>query len=924
MRTRSTSACGPWKNLLRLATAAAIFLTAAAAQAIELDCTAVPAGAPAFTVELLAPEIEGLHRGCEVEIVGSVLLDDRRGWDVYLVVDSSGSTAGASGLDLDGDGLVGSGDWRNNSDPGDSVLQAELEAVRRALSAWEGLDVRVSIEEYSAEIPIPPGEPEEQGRIRTVQGLTADFRAVREALDTIASAGSVGATDYGGALLELAAEYDRSGDPARRPVAFFLSDGKPTFPRFPYDATEPQDVDWAWQGANAVAARGLPVNTLEIGTFDDIGVLSQVASLTGGTLLPGLVGQDLLDSIATLGLDGFVYVQMRNESSGDESYAALSPEGAFQGTLALQDGLNELVFRAILRTPDGEWEISCPVSIQAFCPLSTGGAGGLDDTGDLSVPPEETGGGGLNDRPVKEPPSWWVRGRWRPPGWENIDGGPGGGLSGDYQTGGGGGGLDGGGGLGGNGGGLTGGGPEIDWRRRRWLRWPETTDRLSRWEVTPCEGLTGSGPEGCEDALAQLTALSMSLESGELMLDCRISRSLTGHRRVERLIEELEEAIDAGDPADCADVAERASFVTDGSALDERLTGPDPSGPASFDCELLLDDADLDVGVELISPAPGEVIGDGGPCNARLVLDGLSSGRGNTAYDVYFVVDSSGSTAGDSGRDIDGDGTNDSTLEAELEAVRAFVERLDPNLVRVALVEFSAEIPIPPGEPAEQGRIRTVHSLSNDFDAFFASFDQIRGAGSVGATDYGGALLELAAEYDRSADPARGNIAFFLSDGKPTFPRYPYDATEPLDVSHALEGADACASRGIVVNTYEVGVFDDLSTLETVADRTGGRFYPSLAGGAIVDALPGSTLVGISEVRIENLLTGDSAVADLQPDGSWSADIDLVPGENEIAIIVTSDGGTEVVQCMTTFVGDCEYPPCAATPPGTWADEECP
>jgi len=891
----------------------ALLLLSSPAGGRPLDCTSVPGGAPAFTLELVTPDGDDRVLDCSVEIVGSVQLDDRAGWDVYLVVDSSGSTAGASGLDLDGDGRTGTGDWRNNSDPDDSTLRAELEAIRRALAAWEGLDVRVSIEEYSAEIPIPPGEPEEQGRIRTVQGLTPDFDAVRAALDEIAAAGSVGATDYGGALLELAAEFDRSGDPSRRPVAFFLSDGKPTFARFPYDTTELQDVEWALEGARAVAARGLPVNTLEVGTFDDIGVLAEVADLTNGTLLPGLVGQDLLDAISTLGLDGFVYVEMTNETSGDQNFAALEPDGDFHGTLQLQDGPNELVFTAILRTPAGEWQIDCPISIEAFCPRRAGPSGGIGDDIDRDTPPIAIVGG---DRSNRKPPSWWSSRRLHPPDWIAIQGGSGGLLTRE-------GGLDGR-DLDDDGTGLVGGGLEIDGRRRGFWRWPETTDRLSRWDVGPCQGLTGSGPEGCEDALAQLTALSMSLESGELLADCAIDRRLTGRRRVEQIMADLEEAIDAGDAADCADIATRAGFVTDGSALVSPIRGPEPTGTASFDCEVILDDAELDVTVQLDSPAPGEVIGTGEPCNALLRLEGGSSARGSTLHDVYFVVDSSGSTVGDSGRDLDGDGNNDTTLEAELAAVRGFVEQLDPSLVRVALIEFSAEIPIPPGEPSEQGRIRTVHSLSNDFTAFFASFDDIRQAGSVGATDYGGALLELAAEYDRSGDPARGHVAFFLSDGKPTFPRYPYDTTEPNDVIHALDGADACAARGLVVNTFEVGVFDDLSTLEQVADRTGGRFYPSLGGGAIVDALPGSTLVGIREVEVTNLLTGETTTATLAPDGSWEANLELAPGENEITITVTSDDGSEVVQCLTTFVGDCEYPPCSARPPAAWADEECP
>src|SRR5687767_7489034 len=155
---------------LALALAMLALVTARPCAAEPLICTVEPSGAPAVVVERVTSAQDSLEY-CKVEIVGSVRMAVPRGYDVYIVVDSSGSTAGASGLDLDGDGVEGVGDWRTNTDHDDSTLHAELESVRRAVTAWLPQDVRVSLEEFSAVIPIPPGEPSEQGRIRTVQGL---------------------------------------------------------------------------------------------------------------------------------------------------------------------------------------------------------------------------------------------------------------------------------------------------------------------------------------------------------------------------------------------------------------------------------------------------------------------------------------------------------------------------------------------------------------------------------------------------------------------------------------------------------------------------------------------------------------------------------------------------------------------------------
>jgi Mg-chelatase subunit ChlD len=835
-----------------------------------LACTSAPSGAPPFIVELIEPTLVTGLRGCEAQVIGRVLLQDRRPHDLYIVVDSSGSTAGTSGVDVDGDGAVGVGDWRSNTDPGDSTLRAELEAVRRGLSVWQGHDVRVAIEEYSAVIPIPPGEPSEQGRIRTVQGLTADFNAVRTGLDTIASADSVGGTDYGGALLELAREFDRSGTPARKPIAFFLSDGKPTYPRYPYDQTEPPDVDYALEGAAAVASRGLATSTLEIGVFDDVGVLRDVARLTGGTLLPGLGGVQLLDALASMNLDGFTQVEFVNETTGERGWTNLDAFGFFTATIQLADGPNNLTFVAILRAPGGEWTISCPIVLTTSC---------------FQVEPIDAGGGTLE--PVVESPEGTTR-RYRE------------GRGGTVGT---------------------------DGLRSR-IRYPHpwTRGELSRWDITPCPSLDGQGGFGspCDDAIRQLTALLLSVEDGFLRRDCLLDPAVVPqYRDVGELIDAIGRALDSGDGARCQTVAARAALVTSGPGLAAPLQGPPPTGgPYTFDCTTRVDGADVDVTVSMTSPAPGTT-GLGRDCPATLEVTGESSARGTTNHDVYFVMDTSGSTAGDSGRDIDGDGANENTLDSEIAAIRAFVSRLDPAFVRVALIEFSAVIPIPPGEPNEQGRIRTVQGLTPDFAAFDRALDTVRAAGSVGATDYGGALMELAAEYDRNGDPARGSVAFFLSDGKPTFPRYPYDSSETPDVDYAMQGAGACATRGITVNTYEVGVFDDIAVLESVAQVTGGRHYGDLSGGAVYDTLPGSSLVGIASVVVTNLLTGDTFDAQVAPDGSWTADIELVNGENRVMVTITSDRGEEIVDCTTIFIGECLYPPCTARSPDAWYLDEC-
>src|SRR5690606_28045511 len=69
-------------------------------------------------------------------------LGEYRRLDVMIVLDTSGSTMGASGADINGNGIVGEQRYGGvgsllglgANDPGDSILAAEVAAARRLLS----------------------------------------------------------------------------------------------------------------------------------------------------------------------------------------------------------------------------------------------------------------------------------------------------------------------------------------------------------------------------------------------------------------------------------------------------------------------------------------------------------------------------------------------------------------------------------------------------------------------------------------------------------------------------------------------------------------------------------------------------------------------------------------------------------------------
>ena len=79
-------------------------------------------------------------------------------FDVMLVLDVSGSTAYPSGADVDGDGEVGAQAFaplgatdHRNTDPGDSILAAEVQASRALVDNLDPERVRVGVVSFSGE-----------------------------------------------------------------------------------------------------------------------------------------------------------------------------------------------------------------------------------------------------------------------------------------------------------------------------------------------------------------------------------------------------------------------------------------------------------------------------------------------------------------------------------------------------------------------------------------------------------------------------------------------------------------------------------------------------------------------------------------------------------------------------------------------------
>src|SRR5262245_41122415 len=131
-------------------------------------------------------------------------------FDVMIVLDVSKSTTAASGVDVDGDGVVGVDpemellppgayppDVRN-TDPGDSILHAEVAAAHALVRSLDPRRVKLGLVTFSGEVDPMSGErrnPSQQDAWLEVP-LTSDTARVLQAVDAVLARGAFGATDF--------------------------------------------------------------------------------------------------------------------------------------------------------------------------------------------------------------------------------------------------------------------------------------------------------------------------------------------------------------------------------------------------------------------------------------------------------------------------------------------------------------------------------------------------------------------------------------------------------------------------------------------------------------------------------------------------------------------------------------------------------
>jgi len=290
-------------------------------------------------------------------------------FDVMIAIDVSNSTRVASGIDVDGDGEVGFDpqlellppgafpDDLRSTDPGDTVLAAQIAAARALLESLDPHRVRVGLLTFSGEVDPSTGErlrPDQQDAWLEVP-LTGDYDRVRRALVGVQARGPGGATNFAAgirlAIKELAGLPGARSTPREaRPVLLFLTDGVPTLPIGSGNVEDAGDREAAVNAARLARKAGITINTYALGpgALSYPAALTEMARITLGQYTPVQSPGDIVVLLQGVSFADIEDLVLTNLTTGEFSTdVELSPDGSFSGFVPVREGTNRVRITAM-------------------------------------------------------------------------------------------------------------------------------------------------------------------------------------------------------------------------------------------------------------------------------------------------------------------------------------------------------------------------------------------------------------------------------------------------------------------------------------------------------------------------------------------------------------------------------------------------
>jgi Mg-chelatase subunit ChlD len=309
----------------------------------------------------------------QAPIRGNALAEGERPaqYDVIIVLDISGSTKVASGVDVDADGEVGINPNLEllppgaypagtvSTDPGDTILAAEVAAADALIASLEGGGrVRIGIVSFSGEMNPDTGRRKryDQQDAWVEVPLTADFEAARRRLPSILARGPYGGTNFAAglrvAIAELAGLHGARSvpRPQSKKVVLFLTDGLPTFPVGAGSTADPGDTEAALAAARLARSAGITVNTYALGpsALTNPFAATEIARITRGTYMPVQNPGDIVSFLQGTSFANVDDVIFTNLTTREVSYdVSLAPDGSFSGFVPVREGANRVRVTAL-------------------------------------------------------------------------------------------------------------------------------------------------------------------------------------------------------------------------------------------------------------------------------------------------------------------------------------------------------------------------------------------------------------------------------------------------------------------------------------------------------------------------------------------------------------------------------------------------
>lgn len=344
---------------------------AGAAAAPPRPAASAPAGRLRVRIEHPEPEsVIGDAAGAFIAGRAVALSGDVKRFDVVIVLDTSGSTAEPTGVDVDGNGVVGTPRLGalggllalGSTDPGDSILAAEVAAAQRLLSGLDPRSTRVAVVTFAGEpTDAQPGFFGHSPAIRqaaiTMEPLTSDYERVKRALDRVRQRGPRGMTHMAAGvdqatveLLGLSGAVSKS-DPGSDKVMLFFTDGEPTLP---YQGFESDNVRAVLRAAQRAQRAGIRIHSFAIGPAALAGPISTVemASITDGEFTPVRHPGLLVHVVSGVSFANIQGIEVHNETTGEDAYEVRShADGSWDSLVPLTPGKN--LIRVLARASDG-------------------------------------------------------------------------------------------------------------------------------------------------------------------------------------------------------------------------------------------------------------------------------------------------------------------------------------------------------------------------------------------------------------------------------------------------------------------------------------------------------------------------------------------------------------------------------------------